>query len=1262
MKRKLRITTGILTTVLLGSIATNFIASELNDVKEFGVVQSSNISEVDEHNIEIIDDSQSFYSDANQAAIASDLETHVAGGMDDPYNLVFTIENPNDYLMFSDMYYYNKSELEVVDAGAVETDSITPDSLRAELGINEDTTIPEYLNIISTFYANKDNWFALYGEDLFHSEYDYNLGFDFSVNYLEMIDPSNPDSSLDFTGSQFSMPYYDTADGTWQRTTKWGTTSPNSDSDSALFLDHIWLGKEGHFIVDTALTDYEEYMPMTTPYTPMGDSFTPYFDNGTMSDSILGVTNIDYGFAKLIQTDDAGNSKEIYADISIAIDLESGLRSFDYTIEDLPAGYKYELEDVYVAYSTMNSVSSSVSSIDGSDTYAYATLKGRAEQTDGTTTGVGSSYNPVDYDGEKLIYNDSPIIFQTTNEDQTLVEYNEENENKLIDAITSALTTMVITDATTKIEETKVYLNGVYNDIVDSLDGMFIPPHITEDNNFQIIDYGNDYVVFGVDVFEGQTYGEIHNHAIKNDNRMNVHYSPDNLTIFADLKDSTISDEWTVHQELEFTDNTWNDGGYVNPGSEASRFIKGIDTDATDGDRTHIYTLSGIKSDTSVTPFVGATQFDNLEFVFAGGNPYNDYSSNYTDLDLLGIIDVLGVDKVDNTVNELSETYMYYLYENMTFANMLSSIDDEPLFETSLYTRPLLLSTFTWHTIEYDTAQFSISYRTNIEDSEKYLDFDPEDVVLLWNSNDTKNSKASIQPQDVEYSDFSLDESYEIADENVHNPGHLKFIGTSETKMPRDSNIETLTYEVSGLKSFTEYSDFGIYIKSPDSKWAINDWSESGDGDMLIPASDQGLYYVPLRFELYTPHAPGYYVKVIVVLAAILLILIAMIFVWWFFIWWKNHMALSIYYDGELSFERKELIFKLLHANRTPKIWDAHEEDLILIASGKVLDAEFRKSTGVNGGYTISIKEDTSKKINTLSILSASKYNKYYIGVRGISDQFHSQVISDHKAKKVLELTKVDEFELYEMSKESLQKEVSSRTDIKISKREKEMKIGHIVSSVSDSKTTATTIRYQILLPENHELENVIDKEDSPVRFYHLYNGRLYNLDYKFISKHGTMYEYDIIGLQPGTVYVGLTLSLNEGEKIYPSASLFGMTKSLDGMHLNKTDAILGKPSDVKNPSIPMWTETEMLTHLTKQQVKRSYELIIKKHYEDDNKDDYLHAKAIDQFYDDYIGKWYTQINDAEVEAKMKALAERTKEIDLEMAKKQSKKTTTKEK
>lgn len=445
----------------------------------------------------------------------------------------------------------------------------------------------------------------------------------------------------------------------------------------------------------------------------------------------------------------------------------------------------------------------------------------------------------------------------------------------------------------------------------------------------------------------------------------------------------------------------------------------------------------------------------------------------------------------------------------------------------------------------------------------------------------------------------------------------LSYLGEFGADDPNKGNFPAFEYQLNNLVSDREYSNFGIAFKSSGTTW-----SDLISNDEILLTDERIVIDFPLEDVTFvTSHDIVFYVWVSIILLTLLILLILFLILVRAVIWWHRHMSLSLYFDGLNSLSEGELIINLLHVKRYKHLWNAHEEDLLLIAAGRPVEAVFKKSESIPGGYRIYVTDDTSQKRTVLSIMSASKYDQYHIGIKGQHDTNHAYVLSDKKAKKITRMISRTVDELNEETREHLLENVLKKTGKDVVKAKKDHH--NVIAHISDVKSTPTSLRYQVLYSDTDAMLTDHDpiKDDNQIKFYYVYNGKLYEMEHKFVNKIGHMFEYDLINLQPGTIYTGLSKSLDGGKTIFPSAALYGTTKDNQGHILSKTHAALAKPAK-RAKGVQLWSFESALNQLGEVILHRTFDVLTKKHYEDENPDNFLSIEKAYEYYDDYILDW----------------------------------------
>ncbi len=328
---------------------------------------------------------------------------------------------------------------------------------------------------------------------------------------------------------------------------------------------------------------------------------------------------------------------------------------------------------------------------------------------------------------------------------------------------------------------------------------------------------------------------------------------------------------------------------------------------------------------------------------------------------------------------------------------------------------------------------------------------------------------------------------------------------------------------------------------------------------------------------------------------------------------------MTIYGDVILSMKEEAVFYVVDNVSRQKKgQWDAELDNIRLYALGKEISVVAYKAADVPHGIRLLLSGAMNSSIDVTSLVGAVKYKVWEISFDAGATRQKLRQVQNRKQYKFGLLTSHSDAMSYETHLQKVLQEIegSERASLVNDNSETHGMIAHI----NEGKTTGTTMRYQILIPQEHPILKIFGAGESyktMPSFYHLYEGSLYKLESKFVDKVGSLYEYDLIGLEPGKIYVGLSISLDGGIACFPSSSLYGITKDHDGEVPTIDDAILAKPK-AGAEQFRMWNEYVATEYLGEELTKRMYDVIVKKHYEDEYKEDYLALSRTQEFYADY--------------------------------------------
>ncbi len=334
----------------------------------------------------------------------------------------------------------------------------------------------------------------------------------------------------------------------------------------------------------------------------------------------------------------------------------------------------------------------------------------------------------------------------------------------------------------------------------------------------------------------------------------------------------------------------------------------------------------------------------------------------------------------------------------------------------------------------------------------------------------------------------------------------------------------------------------------------------------------------------------------------------------------KNKKMMGIKLDLPLTIKNSTLYFDLVRVNQFEEIANGHPSEIELFAMGRHLPVAFYKSPDLEDGFKGSFTTELTNK-ELLSFIIAMKYNKFEMSMDGGYNRF--PVSSDYDAKtnevadslqnanakhdpevRKLLLEEITRFVVEEFSEYKVD-EVDYQHDDKI------------LCKIDNKYATKTSFRHEAIVPPNNPLMEGQPFDPYITKYYYTYYGQLYELETEVIpSKKENNFIWEIKGLEPGKVYPGLTFAYGDSP-LAPSDALFGTTLDEDGKLPNLDEAELGKPLEGEKGH-PMWEKEVIMQFVEKHIIKKTCEIIIKKHHEDEYKDEFLAMSRVKNFFDKY--------------------------------------------
>ncbi len=328
------------------------------------------------------------------------------------------------------------------------------------------------------------------------------------------------------------------------------------------------------------------------------------------------------------------------------------------------------------------------------------------------------------------------------------------------------------------------------------------------------------------------------------------------------------------------------------------------------------------------------------------------------------------------------------------------------------------------------------------------------------------------------------------------------------------------------------------------------------------------------------------------------------------------HKRMGIFADIPTSLKNQAIYLNFINAKNYPEFWNVHEDHLKLYAMGSEIKAVFYKSSDVPGGYKIAYSSVLSN-VEILSMIESMKYDTLEISYDDGITRRHINSLHDNASKKIAKKLEEAQMVAGQEHKNEIVKGIISSG--KLENRNELTDENRIISHINEGRTTGTTMRYQAIIPPHHPLiEEQGFQPDKDLPFlYHVFEGRCYQLKVQYVGRIENLYEWDIVNLEPGTIYAGLSFSFNKGKTVLPSFALYGITKDKHGLLPTIDDAKLAKPYEGQH-SEDLWDEKAAVKYMGESLMHKTCAILIKKHYEDEYSEEYLALNRTHEYYDDY--------------------------------------------
>ncbi len=329
-----------------------------------------------------------------------------------------------------------------------------------------------------------------------------------------------------------------------------------------------------------------------------------------------------------------------------------------------------------------------------------------------------------------------------------------------------------------------------------------------------------------------------------------------------------------------------------------------------------------------------------------------------------------------------------------------------------------------------------------------------------------------------------------------------------------------------------------------------------------------------------------------------------------------THVRMGIFADIPTSLKNSAIYLNFVNAKRYKEFWDVHEDQLKLFAMGAPINAVFYKTKDVPNGYKIAYSS-TLSNVEILSMISAMKYNTLEVSFDGGITRRHINSLHDKTAERISKKLEEHQVVSHDRHKEDILKKIIKSGKTKDIKELNDT--DRVIAHINEGRTTGTTMRFQVIIPPSHKLikSKMFDPENPVSNLFYIYEGHCYKLETKFVGRIDNLYEWDIVNLKPGTIYPGISFSVDGGKTTLPSSAMYGITKDKHGELPTIDDSILAKPTPDEE-QFPMWHNEEGVEYVGESIVHKIYAILIKKHFEDEYSEEYLALNRTHEYYDDY--------------------------------------------
>ncbi len=493
---------------------------------------------------------------------------------------------------------------------------------------------------------------------------------------------------------------------------------------------------------------------------------------------------------------------------------------------------------------------------------------------------------------------------------------------------------------------------------------------------------------------------------------------------------------------------------------------------------------------------------------------------------------------------------------------------------------------FDYETITSDSFQFSIDV-VSVANKGVYSGFAKNETLLFANNRQLKTQ-------------FSGEESL-------------------ETNKEENTTLTRYTYKVSGLSQQTTYSGFALVLNAygGTTEQDSNVYTKDKTGENTYYTTIYKIPYVSIR-----THKDMHNIAMTLTISLVTILLIIILFIiYGINSWWQRHISLTVFAHPD-SMPSEKIILRIRNGIRHKGFWNAHPDEMKLYAQGEELEAMFLRDLDgygePTGDFRVVLTNVVGNFRKVMFLTAAIKYNAFEVSWDEGGHVYKLNSVKDKKVLRVLGREQESDKEKYEKLLKKYAKDKGHGRAVSRAKQSH----ASAVFLINRYDSTPTSMRYEAVIPAGHPLTSDIDTLKKKLKLYYQIDDKLYPFKLVFLGNEGPVYKWDIVDLQPGTIYPGIHWTL-DGEKLAPSLSNFGKTKDENGKKVKIKYAVLPEIPKVPNSQIrDLPRLSASIQYLGNESAARIQEISVQKHIQRDT-GIWLAGHELESKLVDYLKKWY---------------------------------------